>query len=95
MMCESQIIRYILILTYHYITFLCCFQKENGGIIMVNFFPEFVKCSPNASISDVAGESSSAILTTHPHEHIHATISAHFCCCTCLPKPNNGHYLHI
>ncbi|XP_075990651.1 dipeptidase 1-like isoform X2 [Anticarsia gemmatalis] len=28
--------------------------KENGGIIMVNFFPEFVKCAPNATISDVA-----------------------------------------
>ncbi|KOB71422.1 Dipeptidase, partial [Operophtera brumata] len=31
-------------------------NKENGGIIMVNFFPDFVKCSPNATISDVAGE---------------------------------------
>ncbi|KAG6446953.1 hypothetical protein O3G_MSEX004687 [Manduca sexta] len=30
--------------------------KENGGIIMVNFFPDFVKCAPNATISDVAGE---------------------------------------
>ncbi|KAH9638331.1 hypothetical protein HF086_006511 [Spodoptera exigua] len=28
--------------------------KENGGIIMVNFFPDFVKCAPNATISDVA-----------------------------------------
>lgn len=28
--------------------------KENGGIIMVNFYPEFVKCSPNATITDVA-----------------------------------------
>lgn len=31
------------------------FQKENGGLIMVNFFPDFVKCSPNATLSDVAG----------------------------------------
>lgn len=30
-------------------------QKENGGIIMVNFFPDFVKCAPNATLSDVAG----------------------------------------
>ncbi|PZC86337.1 hypothetical protein B5X24_HaOG211498 [Helicoverpa armigera] len=30
--------------------------KENGGIIMVNFFPDFVKCAPNATISDVAGK---------------------------------------
>ncbi|XP_045458330.1 dipeptidase 1-like [Melitaea cinxia] len=28
--------------------------KENGGLIMVNFFPDFVKCSPNATLSDVA-----------------------------------------
>ncbi|XP_050684203.1 dipeptidase 1-like isoform X2 [Leptidea sinapis] len=28
--------------------------KENGGVIMVNFFPDFVKCAPNATLSDVA-----------------------------------------
>ncbi|KAG7312955.1 hypothetical protein JYU34_000024, partial [Plutella xylostella] len=28
--------------------------KQNSGIIMVNFFPDFVKCAPNATISDVA-----------------------------------------
>ncbi|KAJ2954136.1 hypothetical protein O0L34_g2361 [Tuta absoluta] len=30
--------------------------KENGGLIMVNFYPSFVKCGPNATLSDVAGE---------------------------------------
>lgn len=29
---------------------------------MVNFFPDFVKCAPNATLSDVAGESISSLL---------------------------------
>uniref|UniRef100_A0A2H1WZY1 Dipeptidase n=1 Tax=Spodoptera frugiperda TaxID=7108 RepID=A0A2H1WZY1_SPOFR len=39
--------------------------KENGGIIMVNFFPDFVKCAPNATISDVAGKLSTIVVLTH------------------------------
>jgi len=29
-------------------------MPSNGGIVMVNFFPYFVNCSPNASVEQVA-----------------------------------------
>ncbi|VVC86161.1 unnamed protein product [Leptidea sinapis] len=45
--------------------------KENGGIIMVNFFPDFVKCAPNATLSDVAGKVRDDMRTNgvEPEEH--------------------------
>ncbi|XP_011049738.1 PREDICTED: dipeptidase 1-like [Acromyrmex echinatior] len=31
-----------------------CFQADNGGLVMVTFYNYFVKCGPQASVSDVA-----------------------------------------
>lgn len=33
------------------------FQKEKRGIVMVNFYNDYVTCKQTAKISDVAGES--------------------------------------
>lgn len=33
------------------------FQKEKRGIVMVNFYNDYVTCKQTATISDVAGES--------------------------------------
>ena len=30
-------------------------QPDNGGMVMVNFYPQYINCSPNASLSQVAG----------------------------------------
>ena len=30
-------------------------QPDNGGIVMVNFYPYYINCSPNASVEQVAG----------------------------------------
>jgi len=30
-------------------------QPDNGGIVMVNFYPRYINCSPNASVEQVAG----------------------------------------
>lgn len=44
-------------------------QKENGGVIMVNFYDEFVVCPPNnkptAVLADVAGILHSFILSSN------------------------------
>ena len=33
----------------------CHPQKTNNGVVMVNFFPDYVTCSKNATLNDVAG----------------------------------------
>ena len=30
-------------------------QPDNGGVVMVNFYPYYINCSPNASVEQVAG----------------------------------------
>ena len=30
-------------------------QPENGGVVMVNFYNDYLTCSPSANLSDVAG----------------------------------------
>lgn len=35
--------------------FILCFQAKNGGIVMVSFYNQFVKCGPKATVADVAG----------------------------------------
>lgn len=37
--------------------FMSLFQKANNGIVMVNFYNDYVTCSPQANLSHVAGES--------------------------------------
>jgi len=36
------------------------FQKENGGVIMINFYTHFIVCNPSnkttATVADIAGE---------------------------------------
>ncbi len=31
------------------------FQKDNGGVVMLNFYPNFVACGEKANLSQVAG----------------------------------------
>lgn len=31
-------------------------EADNGGIVMVNFYPGFINCSSTASLDQVAGE---------------------------------------
>lgn len=37
--------------------FMSLFQKDKNGIVMVNFYNDYVTCSPKANLSHVAGES--------------------------------------
>lgn len=37
-----------------FISSRACFQADNGGLVMVTFYNYFVKCGPQASVSDVA-----------------------------------------
>lgn len=51
---------YLKITIYHKRFLL--FKPEKGGIVMINFFPRYITCKENASISDVAGEKVTSIL---------------------------------
>lgn len=33
-----------------------CLQADNGGVVMVNFYPMFITCNDSASITDVVGQ---------------------------------------
>lgn len=39
---------------FFFISSRACLQADNGGLVMVTFYNYFVKCGPQASISDVA-----------------------------------------
>ena len=53
---------HLCICTYH----IYIFQKQNGGVVMVNFYDLYINCppnlTPNATLSQVAGNYISSVL---------------------------------
>lgn len=43
--------------TSSYCDLISLLQRDKNGIVMVNFYNNYVTCSPQASLSHVAGES--------------------------------------
>ena len=39
------------------------YQPENGGVVMVNFYNDYVTCNKNATLEDVAGKTTTTTTT--------------------------------
>ena len=46
--------------------YIYIFQKQNGGVVMVNFYDKYINCppnlTPNATLSQVAGNYISSVV---------------------------------
>ena len=51
------------------------FQASNGGLVMVNFYSEFITCGQNATLNDVIGEMMAGIRPRHV-----STVRKMYCC---------------
>lgn len=44
--------------------FVCLFKSLNGGLVMVNFYSQFLTCKDTATIADAAGKYPTELLKT-------------------------------
>lgn len=63
--------------------YMYIFQKQNGGVVMVNFYDKYINCppnvTPNATLSQVAGNYISSVVAREHFDSLNS-YSSHYDC---------------